>query len=65
MASSYIQGLSPFQQGKSSQVVPRDDATLDMFLLWTLLPTSSLVWADVILADFQRVVSRYLQDIST
>ena len=28
-------------------------------------PTSSLVWADVILADFQRVVSRYLQDIST
>ena len=28
-------------------------------------PTSSLVWADVILADFQRVISRYLQDIST
>ena len=28
-------------------------------------PTSSLVWGDVILADFQRVVSRYLQDIST
>ena len=27
-------------------------------------PTSSLVWA-VILADFQRVISRYLQDIST
>ena len=26
--------------------------------------TSSLVWA-VILADFQRVISRYLQDIST
>ena len=28
-------------------------------------PTSSLVWADVILADFQRVTSRYLQDINT
>ena len=27
-------------------------------------PTSSLVWA-LILADFQRVISRYLQDIST
>ena len=27
--------------------------------------TSSLVWADVILADFQRVISHYLQDIST
>ena len=27
-------------------------------------PTSSLVWADVILADFWRVISRYL-DIST
>ena len=26
-------------------------------------PTSSLAWADVILADFQRVVSRYLQSI--
>ena len=28
-------------------------------------PTSSLVWADIILADFQRVISCYLQDIST
>ena len=28
-------------------------------------PTSSLVWADVILADFQGVISRFLQDIST
>ena len=28
-------------------------------------PTSSLVWADVILADFQRVISRYMQNIST
>ena len=28
-------------------------------------PASSLVWADVILADFQRVMSRYLQYIST
>ena len=28
-------------------------------------PTSSLVWADVILTDFQRVISRYLQDINT
>ena len=28
-------------------------------------PTSSLVWADVILADFQRVISHYLPDIST
>ena len=27
--------------------------------------TSSLVWADVILADFQGVISRFLQDIST
>ena len=27
-------------------------------------PTSSLAWADVILADFQRVISRYLQNIS-
>ena len=26
-------------------------------------PTSSLAWADVILADFQRVISRYLQNI--
>ena len=25
----------------------------------------SLVWADVILTDFQRVISRYLQDIGT
>ena len=28
-------------------------------------PKSSLVWADVILADFQKVISRYLQYIST
>ena len=28
-------------------------------------PTPSLVWANVILADFERVISRYLQDIST
>ena len=28
-------------------------------------PTSSMVWADLILADFQRVISRYMQDIST
>ena len=28
-------------------------------------PTSSLVWADVILANFQRVITRYLQNIST
>ena len=28
-------------------------------------PMSSLVWADVIPADFQRFVSRYLLDIST
>ena len=28
-------------------------------------PTPSLVWADVILANFQRVISCYLQDIST
>ena len=26
-------------------------------------PTSSLAWADVILSDFQRVISRYLQKI--
>ena len=28
-------------------------------------PTSSLAWADVIHADFQRVISRYIQNIST
>ena len=28
-------------------------------------PTSSLTWADVIRADFQRVISRYIQNIST
>ena len=27
-------------------------------------PTSSLAWADVILADFQMVISRYLQNIT-
>ena len=27
-------------------------------------PMSSLAWADVILADFQRDISRYLQNIS-
>ena len=27
-------------------------------------PTSSLAWADVILADFQSVISRYLRNIS-
>ena len=28
-------------------------------------PTSSLAWADVIRADFQRVLSHYIQNIST
>ena len=28
-------------------------------------PTSSLAWADVILADFQRVISRYVLNINT
>ena len=28
-------------------------------------PTSSLAWADVIHADFQTVISRYLQNINT
>ena len=28
-------------------------------------PTSSLAWADVICADFQRVISLYIQNIST
>ena len=28
-------------------------------------PTPSLVWADIILADIQRVISRYLPNIST
>ena len=27
-------------------------------------PTSSLAWADIICADFQRVISRYIQNIS-
>ena len=28
-------------------------------------PTSSLGWADFILADFQSVITRYMQNIST
>ena len=28
-------------------------------------PMSSVLWADVILADFQKVIPRYLQHIST
>ena len=32
---------------------------------WIVEPTSSLAWVDVICADFQMVISRHIQNIST